>query len=248
MFYSILFFIFYSSVCIDSAQEKIYEKFPDRLDLLIKDSYLIIECNQNEYQIIHFVNTYEELQSNLNCGNKDKILEHGKERTQIIDFFRVILKCKNNKKDIDLNGEFQRIKQSLDIENNNVEWPFLRTSFLNEKDSKEPRKMKFLKKQLQNFDLIQTNVEKLPEGQQPLFIYLDFINRPMVCRVRLTGLRHQAKGSCDMNNVHNFTVYEPVCLYKVSFILKIFFYKFFIKLFNKFRQYSISAKEFELEI
>ena len=66
-----------------------WENFVDRLDLLISQSYLIIRCNDKEIQIVRYLKTFEEFQSHFQCTNKNQILQHGSDRTQVIDFLTV---------------------------------------------------------------------------------------------------------------------------------------------------------------
>jgi hypothetical protein len=60
MLYSVIFLILSSSVCI--YLEERWEIFVDRLDLLIKDSYLIIQCNENEVEIVRLFSAFEEFE------------------------------------------------------------------------------------------------------------------------------------------------------------------------------------------
>jgi hypothetical protein len=69
MLYSVIFLILSSSVCIYLKER--WEIFVDRLDLLIKGSYLIIQCNENEVEIVRLFSTFEEFESNLKCTNKN---------------------------------------------------------------------------------------------------------------------------------------------------------------------------------
>jgi len=213
MLYIFIFLILSSSICIYSKKD--WETFYDRLDLLITESYLIIQCNENEIQIIHFVTTFEELQSNLKCTNKDNLLEHGIQRVQIIDFNKLFISCKSSK--FRLNGRFHRVKKSLDKNGNEVDWPFVHTPFTKEIEKTDPIKMKFFDNEDMEFTLSQISVKELSNVKQSFFIYLDFVNRPMICRIRVNGLRQKTNGSsCKADIVDE--VNEPICYYKVSLI------------------------------
>jgi hypothetical protein len=215
MFYIIIFLILSSSVCIYS--KKAWENFVDRLDLLIIQSYLIIQCNENEIQIIRFINTFEELESNLKCTNKNDLLEHGNNKVQIIDFHRVTINCENSKF-IRINGYFTRIKASLDKTENGVDWPYVHTPFTKEM-GKDPNKLKFYNEKNIDFILREISYKNLSHTKANIFIYLDFVNRPMVCRIRIIGLQ-KTTNAHGCNDEILDEVHEPICYYKVNLVLK----------------------------
>jgi len=213
MFCIVIFLILSSSVCIYSQNR--WENFVDRLDLLITQSYLIIQCNENEIQIIRFVNTFEELESNLKCTNKNDLLEHGSDKVQIIDFYRVTIGCEKNEV-VRIRGHFTRIKASLDKTGNGVDWPYVDTPFTKE-TGEEPNKLKFYNEKNIKFILREINYKDLPDTKENIFIYLEFVNRPMVCRIGIIGLQKTTNGRrCDEQILDK--VNEPICYYKVNLV------------------------------
>ncbi|CAF0919222.1 unnamed protein product [Adineta steineri] len=147
----------------------------DRLDFLIINSYLIIQCNENEIQLIRSVTSFEELKSNLKCSNKNELLQHTIDNVQVINFPKAFFKCIENKK-IRSIGHFVRIKPSLDRSKNGVQWPFIHTEI----KKTSLIKMKFLKKKEIDIDLDEIDVNDLLTKQNDIYIYFDFVNRPMV--------------------------------------------------------------------
>jgi tRNA A37 threonylcarbamoyladenosine dehydratase len=210
----VLFLILSSSVCICSKKD--WENLVDRIDLLITDSFLIIQCNEHEIQVIRRVTTFEEFESNLKCTNKENIVSHGIERVQIIDFSKVIISCKNNEI-VHLEGNFKRVKASLSKKENQVDWPFVHTPFTKDIQIIDPNQMKFFSEKQIDLTLTEINIDQLPQVKNNLFIYLDFVNRPMICRIRINGLHKKLKNEkCDAHILDE--VNEPVCYYKVRLI------------------------------
>jgi hypothetical protein len=213
MLYLVLFVILNVSVCIYSAEP--WENFVDRLDLLIRDSYLIIQCNKNEIQIIRFLTTFDELELNLQCTNKNDLFQHGIEKVQIIDFERIFISCHDNDKIIRFEVNFKQVKVSLNREQNGVDWPFVHTLYTKEIKKLDPKKMKFLEKNEISIILTEFNSNDLSQKKQTLFFHLDFVNRPMICRIRITGVKKKTNdGSCEPKMIED--VFEPVCYYKVG--------------------------------
>lgn len=211
MLYLVIFFILNASVCLYSSEP--WENFVDRLDLLIRDSYLIIQCNENEVQIIHLLTTFDELKSNLKCTNKNELFKHGIEKMQIIDLEKVFISCHN--KIVRFEVHFKQVKVSLSKIQNGVDWPFVHTPYTKEIKKSDPNKLKFLDKEEIIFILTEIKNKELPKEKQTLFIHLDFVNRPMICRMRITGVKKKTNdGECEPKIIDD--VFEPVCYYKVS--------------------------------
>jgi hypothetical protein len=222
MFYIVLFLILSSFVCIYSKE--VWENFVDRLDLIFPRSYLIIQCNENEIQIIRYVNTFEELESNFECTNKDNILEHGIERVQMILFQEYKPVCETNKI-FRIIAQFNRIKASLDKKENSVDWPYIDSPIKKEIKKIEPIKIKFQEQSQMNIRLGQFHVDELSEKKHDLFIYLDFLNRPMTCRILINGLyKRKHDGSCESVVLERVT--QPLCYYKVNLTLNFFLFKY----------------------
>ncbi|CAF3556023.1 unnamed protein product [Adineta steineri] len=182
----------------------------DRLDFLIINSYLIIQCNENEIQLIRSVTSFEELKSNLKCSNKNELLQHTIDNVQVINFPKAFFKCIENKK-IRSIGHFVRIKPSLDRSKNGVQWPFMHTEI----KKTSLIKMKFLKKKEIDIDLDEIDVNDLLTKQNDIYIYFDFVNRPMVCNFLWYGIdKNTHDKSCDKIPVKDFQT--PTCYYKVN--------------------------------
>ncbi|CAF0956687.1 unnamed protein product [Adineta steineri] len=181
----------------------------DRLDFLIINSYLIIQCNENEIQSIGSVTSFEELEANLKCSNKNKLLQHTIDNVQVINFSKVIFKCIGDKK-IRITGHFVRSKSSLDKSKNGVEWPFIHTEI----KTTSPIKMKFLDKKEIDIILDEISLSELAK-ENDIYIYMDFVNRPMVCSFFWQGIDKNTHGkSCDNIPVKDFQ--SPTCYYKVN--------------------------------
>jgi hypothetical protein len=205
-----------SSICIFSKPD--WENFVDRLDLLITRSYLIIQCNDKEIQVIRIVKTFEELKSNMKCKNQDNLFKHKIANVQIIDFSHATTTCENNKFML-ITGQFSRVKKSLDKLENGVDWPFLHTEFTKENAKSPPIKMKFFNKDKIDIPLFRIQIDELSKKKGAIFNYLDFVNRPMVCSIRLLSLINKTQpNSCDPIIIDQ--IYSPVCFYKVSPLFK----------------------------
>jgi len=216
MLYQILFVILSSSNCIFSKPD--WENFVDRLDLLIRRSYLIIQCNDKEIQIIRIVKTFEELKSNMKCKNQDKLFKHKIDNVQIMDFSHATTICEN-KKVMLITGHFSRVEKSLDKIENGVDWPFLHTQFTKETSKSPPIKMKFFHKDEIDIRLFRIQMDELSKKKDTIFTYLDFVNRPMVCSIRLIGLTNKTQPS-SCHTIIIDQIYSPLCFYKVSHLFK----------------------------
>ena len=208
MLYLVVYLILNSSVCIFSIEP--WETFVNRFDLLIKDSYLIIQCNEKEIQIARSVTTYEDLESNVQCTNKDILFEHGIDKVQVIDFIKMYTKCPNE--EVIFIAYFSRVKPSLDEDGNGVGWPFIRTRYM----KNIPTELNFFNKAEMNLILAAIEIKKLTSTIEAFLINIDFVNRPMRCRIRINGLHKAADQSCEGKLMKS--LFEPVCYYKVSLI------------------------------
>jgi hypothetical protein len=214
MLHIFLFLILSSSVCIYSKQG--WEDLIDRLDLLFTQSYLIIQCNEEEIQIIRSLNTFEELNSKMKCTNKDTILQHKNDRVQIVNLAEITVTCEKNQV-IQMTGRFDRIKKSLKKDQNGVEWPYIHTHFTKEIEKTDPIKMKFLDDAHINIILTQIDVNEFKDETNIFSIYLDFVNRPMACRIVIPSIKLKKKdGSCNSIDAENCR--HPICYYKVNLI------------------------------
>ncbi|UJR38584.1 hypothetical protein I4U23_031248 [Adineta vaga] len=189
----------------------------DRIDFLIKESYLIIECNENEFEIIRLVNSFDELESNFQCENRDEIFEHAIDQTQLVSFNQIKIICNNkNKKKFEIQGKFIREKETLKKEIFDVEWPFIHTNYTKQ-NKKEPLKMKFHEKTDMDLILYEFSLKTFfNNSKNSLEIYLPFVNRPMSCKYDLTyELKDQNQTTCE-NIQMNQKKIHPICFYQVS--------------------------------
>ena len=196
---------------------KVCGNFVDRLDLLIRNSYFIIQCNENEVQIIRKFVSFEEFQSNFECTNKDEILVHGIDKIQIIDLGKIRPKCHENEF-VRIESDLNQIKSSLNKDENGVDWPHYETPFTKDtlKSNGEEFNLNEIKKM--SLILIEMNINDLPEEEQYSFIHLEFVNRPFICRIRITGLQRKTNdGTCDPNIYREIS--NPACYYKVCYFI-----------------------------
>ena len=219
MLYLVDFLILNSFLWI--CRSEIWENFVDRLDFLVKDSFLIVQCNDEEIQIVSSFQTFEEFQSNFQCTNENEIFEHGINRIQIVDFDQVSYQCENHDQIIRFQGYFTRRKVSLDKEENGVEWPFVHTTFTKEIIKSDPYQMNFFENEQMKMIFIDLKIEDLPKKKENLSIYLEFVNRPMICRIRFIHLQKKNNDDQQCNTKVFDNIYEPVCFYKVSLFIEL---------------------------
>ena len=187
MLYLVDFLILNSFLWI--CRSEIWENFVDRLDFLVKDSFLIVQCNDEEIQIV--------------------------------DFGQVSYQCENHDQIIRFQGYFTRRKVSLDKEENGVEWPFVHTTFTKEIIKSDPYQMNFFENEQMKMIFIDLKIEDLPKKKENLSIYLEFVNRPMICRIRFIHLQKKNNDDQQCNTKVFDNIYEPVCFYKVSLFIEL---------------------------
>lgn len=212
MLFSVLFLI------VNLNLLKVCGNFVDRIDLFLRNSYFIIQCNENEVQIIRKFVTYEEFQSNFECTNKNEILAHGIDKVQIVDLGKIVKKCHENEF-VRIESDLIEIKSSLNKDENGVDWPHYQTPFTKEtlKSNGEEFHLNEMKKK--SFILIEMNINDLPEEEQEyFFIYIEFVNRPLICRIRITGLQRKTNdGTCDPDIYREIS--SPACYYRVCYFI-----------------------------
>jgi hypothetical protein len=154
----------------------------------------------------------------MKCKNKENLFKHTIDNVQIIDFSHATTICENNKVML-ITGHFSRVKKSLDKIENGVDWPFLHTQFTKETSKSSPIKMKFFNKDKIDIRLFRIHIDELSKKNDTIFTYLDFVNRPMVCSIRIIGLTNKTQPtSCHPMIIDQ--IYSPVCFYKVSRLFK----------------------------
>ena len=117
-----------------------------------------------------------------------------------------------------LESSFKQIKASLSKEQNGVDWPYLHTPYTKNIDKSDPQEIEFSKSNKMNSILTDFVIDDLPEEKQKTFLSMEFVNRPLFCRIRLTGLhKTNNDGQCDSDIFEK--VSEPICYYKVCFRL-----------------------------
>ncbi|CAF1194466.1 unnamed protein product [Adineta ricciae] len=194
-----------------------WDKMIDRIDFLIKKSYLIIECNSKEIEIIRKVNTFDELSFNFKCQNHKKIFQHEIDQVQIINFEKTSIECEKN--GFKMKGHLSREKPSKDKDTNGVEWPFVQTDY-GEKKKNDPIKLKFFDK-IQEMDLVFNKIHwnNFSNINNSFEFYLKFVNRPMICKFTFhLKSKDFNKNSCQSIQIDDQQI-NPKCFYEVNSFL-----------------------------